>query len=227
MKNRTAAAVLLAIFALLASSCSKDENTSRKLTRTEFREGKIRVFTSSGEVADNGAIDRFVSTFPKSYSFKEDITVLESFDFEIELLSNNEGRLNPKIGKPVGFTIQRKDGVAYFILQDTVKTPCYTVDERFKCQPVILKREPISLSTGYSEFVTFLRTLYGREVNGEVHLSIISVMEKKYFDGVLKAYSFDGTQNNMTSESYLDKIKSLAKGWTDTIAYKESHIIFK
>ena len=220
----------LIVLGTLVASCGKDESYPKTLKRGEFVSGKLRMFTNEGEVTDPKTIERFTESVrqfflkdnPNVYSFDDDISVYNSYNMEIELLSNSAGRIKGEPNSKIDFTIQRKDGVAYYVLQDTINYFAQTFEERYKCTPILLEKfDPFR---GYAKG---LRTLYGKEINNEVHLTFISIMEKEYCNGELRGISIKSAENNMISENYLSKLRNLANGWTDTIVYKESHIVFK
>jgi hypothetical protein len=98
----------------------------------------------------------------------------------------------------------------------------YTENSHLKCTPEIIERIPVPGGR-----IKYLRPLYIIKENDELHLCIVSYMENGYSNDVLTNISILGATNNLINESYLSGLKNNSDSRVDSIALKESFIIFK
>ncbi len=221
-------------------SCSDDKDFNKKYTRQEFVSGDIKMFTNSGEVTDETEIDKFTEGIRNSfltnpldqkevYSFDDDIDVYDNYNIELMFYSENSGEVKMKSDETgeeelIKFNLKEQDDYSIISLQDTIETYFLDENERYKCVPEIISRKPLPMSM---EIVTYLRPIYVKKIDDEIRIYIVSYMENKYSNNELWGQDISGATNNMISEDYLNNLKNMSEHWTDTIAYKESYIVFK
>jgi hypothetical protein len=221
-------------------SCSTDKNYPQKYSRSEFSSGVVKMYTKTGEVTDAQVINQFseevrnfflnVENAPEYvYSFDDDIDKYEDYNLEIIFSSETKGEISFKsndseTNETIKFNLIKRDDYYVLSIQDTVVSSFYSENPRFKCVPEITNRTPIPMG---GEIVSFLKPLYIKKTDDEIYLFIVSYMEKKYFNNELNGIAIEGVSNNMINMDYLEGLKYTNQGWVDSIAYKESFIIFK
>jgi len=220
-------------------SCSEKRENPNKFTRQEFTSGEIMMYTQTGKVADDTEISKFTQRIrnhflkiPGSgeiYSFEEDINSFDDFNIDLVFQTETSGEvifnsINPADRKTIKFVLRKREDYHIASVQDTIISYSYSEDPRHKCRPEILKREPIPPG---GEKVYYLRPLYIRKANNEVHLYITSYMGNSYFSEELTGIFISGAVNNMINEDYLAGMSKTEEGRVDTIVFKESHIVFR
>lgn len=229
--------LFIAALMLILSSCTEDD-FPKKFTQYEFINGKVRMFTKAGEVINDNEIEQFTerirSYFLNSwnaptyvYSFDDDKDLLDTYRLEIILTAEAEGTIrilsdNPNENQNMDFELIKKDNYCLISMQDTVVTYSYTENPRLKCTPEIIERIPVPGGR-----VIYLRPLYIIKENDELRLCIVSYMENGYFNDELTSISILGATNNLINGDYLSDLKTSGENRVDSIAYKESYIIFK
>lgn len=226
------------LFAL--SSCSEDDNYPQKFSRYEFSSGEVKMHTKTGVVTDAQVISQFTNGirnyFLNSenlldyvYSFNDDINQFENYDLELIFSSEIKGELSFKSKdaeaiEKIKFNLVKKDDYYIVSMQDTVVSSLYSENARFKCRPEMVKREPIPMG---GEIVSYLRPLYIKKGKDEISVCIVSYMENSYFNNELVGIAISGPENNLINTDYLMGLMNTSEGRVDSIAYKESFIIFK
>ena len=223
---------------LTAISCSDKDDYPRKFTRYEFFSGEVKMFTRDGEVTNNQEIDKFTervrvyslsSSNPPDYvySFDDDIDIMEDYEIEIIFSSNTEGIISiiSNDNHTVNFNLIKKDDFYVISMRDTVEAFNYIENPIYKFSPEIVKRTPIPLA---GELVRYLKPIYIKKNNDEILICIVSYMERSYYsDNQFRSQSISGPVNNMITNDYLLFIQNPSYNLIDTLAFKESYIIFK
>ena len=229
--------LLIAALLLVLCSCTKD-NFPKKFTQHEFLNGKVKLFTKTGEVTNNNEIVKFTERirnyFLNSwnapnyvYSFDDDKDLMDTYNIEITLTDEANGIIrilsdNPNENQNINFDLIKKDNYYLISMKDTIATHFYTENSHLKCTPEIIERIPVPGGE-----VKYLRPLYIIKETDELLLCIVSYMENGYSNDELKNISIVGAKNNMINEYYLLNLKNTSESWVDSIAFKESYIIFK
>lgn len=234
---------LLFIFIIVFISCSKENDYPKKFTRKEFISGDIKMFTNSGQVLNEHEIlefaERVRSFFLGNsflapdyvYSFEDDINVYDAHDVEFILFSDSKGEVVIKSNdtqqeRTLRFTVKRQSDYSIISAQDTITSYINEENPIFKCTPEIVFRRPLPATSGYTEEVKFLRPFYVKIKGDEIHLCITSYMNNQYYNNQFRSISILGARNNLINEEYLQSLQSPSYNLIDTIAYKESYIVF-
>jgi hypothetical protein len=78
------------------------------------------------------------------------------------------------------------------------------------------------------ELVKYRKPLYIKKNGDEILFCIVSYMENSYFsDNTLRSVSICGATNNMINAEYFNIIQSSNYNPIDSLAFKESYILFK
>ena len=122
------------------------------------------------------------------------------------------------------FKLIKKDDFYVVSLNEVVESYNYIENPRFKCTPEIIERVPLP----GGEIVKYRKPLYIKKNGDEILVCIVSYMEKSYFtDNSLRSVSIYGATNNMINEEYFNQIQGSNYNLIDSIAFKESFILFK
>lgn len=237
--------ILLVLFSLLFVCCGDDDD-SYVYKKSHFVSGKVRMFTQNGEVKDELIIQKYTNRTREFflnkdyssgdvYSFDDDIKVFDDYDAEFIFDAPNNGIVVGRIGNyaPVslGFTMKQKDGYSTISLNDTLNTyMSHNADYNtliYKCRPYYIDKVSVMTSSGYTDRVTYLRPLYIKKTKGEIRLYFTSFMQSSYYGSQRIRTYISGPTNNMINEEYLKKLRDVNENGTDTIAYKESYIVFR
>lgn len=220
-------------------SCTKDNNYPKKFTRFDFQNGEVRLDAKSGEITNNEEIIKFVESVRSFvisnengtgyvYSFEDDMNFMEENDIEIVFTSETKGTIKMKSDnneyQTTEFKLIKKDDFYVVSLNEVVESYNYIENPRFKCTPEIIERVPLP----GGEIVKYRKPLYIKKNGDEILVCIVSYMEKSYFtDNSLRSVSIYGATNNMINEEYFNQIQGSNYNLIDSIAFKESFILFK
>ena len=220
-------------------SCTKDNNYPKKFTRFDFQNGEVRLVAKSGEITNNEEIIKFVESVRSFvisnengtgyvYSFEDDMNFMEENDIEIVFTSETKGTIKMKSDnneyQTTEFKLIKKDDFYVVSLNEVVESYNYIENPRFKCTPEIIERVPLP----GGEIVKYRKPLYIKKNGDEILVCIVSYMEKSYFtDNSLRSVSIYGATNNMINEEYFNQIQGSNYNLIDSIAFKESFILFK
>lgn len=231
--------LLLAIsLVLTAISCSDKDDYPRKYTRYEFFSGEVKMFTKAGEVTNNQEIGKFaerVRDFSLNtpnppdyvYAFNDDRGIMEDYEIEITLSSDTEGIISiiSNDNQPLNFNLLKKDDFYVISMRDTIEAYNYLENPRYKCSPEIVERTPIPMA---GELVRYLKPIYIKKRDDDILICIVSYMERSYYsDNQFRSQSISGPVNNMITNDYLLFIQNPSYSLIDTLAFKESYIVFK
>ena len=231
--------LLLFIALVLAPiSCSKKEYYPRKYTRYEFISGEIKMFTKAGNVTNRQVIDNFVervrnfalnSSNPPTnvYSFDDAGFMMHHYNIEITLTSDTEGIISIVSNnyQPINFNLIKKDDYYLISMRDTVVDYNYVENPRYKCRPEIVERIPRPM---FPDIVKYLTPVYIKKNGDEILVCIVSYMERSYsLDYQLYGQYISTPVNNMITNDYLLFMQNPSYNLIDTLAFKESYIVFK
>lgn len=221
---------------LTAISCSKKDEYPRKYTRSEFLNGEVKMFTKAGEVTNRQVIDKFVERV-KSFALNSSPTIVASFDdasfmmhhfnLEITLTSDTEGIITrlSNDNQLINFNLIKKDDYYLISIRDTVVDYNYFENPRYKCSPEIVETIPRPMGL---DIVKYLIPIYIKKNNNEILVSIVSYMERSYSsDNQLYSQYISSPVNNMITNDYLLFMQNPSYNLIDTLAFKESYIVFK
>jgi hypothetical protein len=230
--------ILAASLILTTISCSKKTDYPRTYTLYEFSSGEVKMFTKTGEVYNNQEINKFTervrgyylnSPNPPDYvySFDDDKDIMEDYDIEITFSSINGGTISviSPDNQTINFSLAEREGFCVISMQDTIEAYNYTENPRYECSPEIVERITIPMA---GELVRYLKPLYIMKNNDEILICIVSYMERSYYpDNQFRSQSISGPANNMINNDYLLFIQNPSYNLTDTLAVKESYMVFK
>lgn len=235
MKN-TLNYLLLAVTTLLFS-CENDSFSPRKYTKYAFIPGEVRMFTRNGEITDKETIKKFenrvrnvflnsIYSDNKVFSFNDDSKSYDEYDFELFFKQETSGIVTYKDDqneKTVKFNLHSNSGYQTIYLQDTVTNIYYKEDPMFLCKPDIIKTIPIF----GGDIVKYLRPIYVKRMNDGYAICLVSYMTTSYSNNEMRSIEINGVSNNLLSNDYLNSLKKQPSYIADTIAFKESYILFK
>jgi len=231
--------LLLAIsLVLTAISCSKKDDYPRKYTKYEFISGEVKMFTKAGKVTNRQVIDKFVervrnfalnSSNPPAYvySFDDASFMMHHYNIEITLTSDTEGIITiiSNDYQPINFNLIKKDDYYLISMSDTVVDYNYVENPRYKCSPEIVERIPRPM---FLDIVKYLRPIYIKKNDDEILVCIVSYMERSYsLDNQFYSQTISAPINNMITNDYLLFMQNPSYNLIDTLAFKESYIVFK
>lgn len=223
MKNK-----LIFLFAIGVSiyfySCKKNNDEYPKsFNYSSYVPGKLRMFTSDGEVFDSTKIDSFVRGYHTYtynavsheisdtdgylfFNFKNNSGIINYWNFNIELLSDDSAKVRGMINKT-----KRLNGVLYFISKDTVH------GNNFLIKNIKLKYFPFEIYSYYdssnpSYNAIFIPCIYAYEIDNEIHIPLTGFVSKSMATTEI---------NNVINLSYLQDFKD------DTIVFQEGTLIYK
>lgn len=240
MKNNSSILFFLISFIFLAScSDSVDEGFPKKYTQQAYVGGEIKMFTQNGEVTDKSVIEKFTKGIQESY-LDIDQEVYDNFDVDIIFNSENNGVVvipsdDIEEEKSLEFSLKEMDDYYNICMNDTIVSAfssSYKEEySRYKCFPEYIDTTYYLMGRGIDIIYTHLRPLYVKKSRDEIRVCFVSFKEVKYINGEFSRMRSRGPINNLINEEYLLSIQNLYEGWpveyTDTIAYKESYIVFR
>lgn len=222
---------------MIIAACTNDK-FPREYSRGEFVEGDVRLFTETGESTDIDEIADFEkrvreffmrkSTPPAYvYSFQDDINFMSEGEMEIVFDSETSGLIRVRPDEMseyeiTGFDLTTKDDFYIISLHDTVETNSYILNPYLKCTPEIIDQSPVP-----GGLTRYLKPLYVKKEDDRVLVCIVSYMRVGYLNEDLQEISILGANNNLINEGHLPEHVNAQAGWSDSIAYKESFIVFK
>lgn len=222
---------------LTAISCSKKDEYPRKYTQSEFLNGEVKMFTKTGKVSNSQEIEKFVerarnlrnSTNPPAYSdaFDDASYMMHHYNIEITLTSDTEGIITiiSNDYQPINFNLTKKDDYYLISMIDTIVDYNYVKNPKYKCSPEIVERIPRPM---FLDIVKYLRPIYIKKNSDEILVSIVSYIERSYrFNDPFFDQEISSPINNLIDNDYLLLIQSPSYNSTDTLAFKESYIVFK
>lgn len=220
-------------------SCSRGDDYPLKYTRQEFVGGEIKMFTSYGEVTDEQIINGFISRIrafhtggpgfgEDPYSFDDDVEIFDDFNIEIVFFSDEKGKVTDMSGSgagttPVEFIVRKSGDDINLSLRDTLSSYWYGENPVYSMNPEIVSRVDIPMM---GELVSYLRPLYARKQNKEIHVWVVSYMYSSKMSGDIVLLSIIAAANNKISSDYLAGLTKPGRSTIDTIVYKQSHIVF-
>jgi hypothetical protein len=230
--------VLFMALVLTAFSCSKKDEYPRKYVRSEFLNGEVKMFTKGGKVADKQEIDEFVERVKKFalnssnppanvYSFDDASFMMHHYNIEITLTSDTEGIISiiSNDYQPVNFNLIKKDDYYLISMSDTVVDYNYVENPKYKCSPEIVERIPLPMAL---DIVKYLMPIYIKVDDDEILICVVSYMERNYsIENNLIGQTISWPINNMINNDYLMFIQNPSYNLIDTLAFKESYIVFK
>jgi len=228
--------LLFIALVLSAISCSKKDEYPRKYTRSEFVNGEVKMFTKAGEVTNRQVIDKFVERV-RSFALNSTPTIVASFDdasfmmhhfnIEITLTSDTEGIITrlSNDNQLINFNFIKKDDYYLISIRDTIVDYNYFENPRYKCSPEIVETIPRPMGL---DIVKYLIPIYIKKNNNEILICIVSYMERSYSsDNQLYSQYISSPINNMITNDYLLFMQNPSYNLIDTLAFKESYIVFK
>lgn len=245
LRRGPAYVVLMSLFCVagVIVSCNRGNDYPVKYTRQEFTGGEVIMHTSSGVVNDQvkkeqliARIRGFYAGMPgqtgEPYSFDDDGEIYGSFDMEITMLSDTRGEIRSKqpgsaTDDVIRFNLVPDGDFLRFDLHDTISTTRYGEDPVFRGKPLIVARIPVPMG---DEIVKYLRPVYARKFKDRLELGVISYMFITYHNtdpGTFTTLGLTAAMNNFISDDYLDALTATGRTTTDTIVYKQSHIVFR
>lgn len=238
-----AAMVFLLSLTGVIASCNRGNDYPIKYTRQEFTGGDIIMQTSSGVVNDQVKKEQFIARIRgfyagmpgqtgEPYSFDDDDEILGSFDMEITMLSDTRGEIRSRqpgsaADDVIMFNLTREGDFMRFDLHDTIATTHYGENPALRGKPLIVARIPVPMG---DEIVKYLRPVFARKYKDRLELGVISYMFITYHNTDLYTFSTLGiipAINNFISDDYLSALTAPGRSTTDTIVYKQSHIVFR
>ncbi|WP_147375901.1 hypothetical protein [Marinifilum flexuosum] len=222
-------------------SCDKDDYVSQTFVRSDFVEGKVKMYTNNGVVEDNEIINDFIArnNFRWIYDenaqydefFDSDKDIFNRYDLEIKFSSDNEGEIDwITDGKELSykFHLQRKESYTNISMHDTIiyNTNGELVLPLLKCAPEVIEESQLPITSGFKKSFKLFKTLHVKEVDNEIHVYHCLVANHSYYDDALRSLSVYLGGNNMINEDDLRGLSSKEKSWKDTVVYKESYIRF-
>lgn len=241
MKNILSIIFVICIVLTIAS-CEKSADYPKRLMRSEFISGDLKMFTKEGEVTDQQLINDFIkryrnilsSNYPNStqkvYSFEDDIDQYDHYNYEFIFHSATNGQIVTIMDdkESYEFDLITKNGYINLSINDTITSlVSNTGNSIYKCLPEIISEVLLSRTTGYDAVQQYLRPLFAKKIANEIHLVLVSYLETKHYNDELKSIHLKGAINNMINLDYVTNYKKLNSNWRDTLVYKESYIIFK
>jgi len=219
---------MLLILVSLIVSCNKsnDDENCREYKYHSIDNGLIRMFTKTGEVNDQLVINKFIKSFNDNYQGStfphNDTEYYKTFEVNFNIISKTKAQVIYNQSKIVDAKINYIDGVAYIAENDTLQIPgkLYKCGQ-LKCMPEVISEIIIPFSVG-GVITKILRTNYVIFENNELHIPIISFIEKKYSDNKLIWKSHGMNYQNIFDQNYLK-----SKEFSDTIVIEERNIIYK
>lgn len=229
--------LLLIAMVLTAISCSKKVEYPRKYTQSEFINGEVKMFTKAGKVTNSQEIDKFVERVrnhhmisnPPAYAdaFDDASFMMHLFNIEITLTSDTEGIISEISNdyQPINFNLIKKDGYYLINMSDTIVDYNYFENPKYKCRPEIIERIPRPM---FLDIVKYLIPIYIKKTDDEILIPIVSYMERSYsIENNLIGQTISSPINNLITNDYLLFIQNPSYNLTDTLAFKESYIVFK
>jgi hypothetical protein len=230
--------LLFVALVLTAISCSKKDEYPRKFIRSEFLNGEVKMFTKTGKVTDRQVIDQFVervkdfalnSSNPpvNVYSFDDASFMMNHYNMEITLTSDTEGIITiiSNDYQPINFYLTKKNDYYLISMSDTVVDYNYIENPKYTGRPEIVERIPRPMGL---DIVKYLMPIYIKKNDDEILVCVVSYMERSYStDSQLVSQAISAPINNLINNDYLLFIQNPSYNLIDTMAYKESYIVFK
>lgn len=210
--------ILLIIFYLLIS-CEKDLDYPQKYIFNSFQNGNIKAFTNTGEIFDEITINKVIEGYENI--FWTNGYELNEWKVEIEIISDSKAKIS-YIDTVIYYNLININGIKYFQSQDTILCQEILPNNRFQYAP--LYTDIISFSQPLSAYVP---CIYLIESNRELHLPLISYIEKYYVNNTGILYEMGKKNyNNVLNPTFLENIQNTMND-IDTIVYQENKVIFK
>lgn len=226
MKNKLFKLSMLIILASLTVSCKKkDENENPRVYNYQsIDNGVFRMFTKTGEINDQKVIDKFIKSFNNNYQGSKfpfnDTEYYKTFEVNFNIISETKAQVIYNQNKIVDAKINYVGEIAYIAENDTLQIPgkLYKCGQ-LKCMPEVISESPLPVGGVLSKI---LETKYAKFENNELHIPIISFIEKKYSDNKLIWQNHAMNYQNVFDTDYLK-----SKEFTDTIVIFERIIHYK
>ena len=227
--------------ATLLFSCSKDDRYPQTFVKDSFVIGEVKMFTAAGEVTDKAKIARFVKSSGNCVvgsgmienqipPFIQEEQMYKDASYEIVFHSDTKGEVVTRNddGKTFAhpFELLARNGYSIINMKDTVgqmndltiKVP------KLLCTPVVISREV----SGTKEFITCYYPIFVKTYPDRIEVVVMSYMESTCPAGsnsrIVNLYL---GSNNLFNREYLEYVKQPNLYKNDTIAFKESSIVFR
>ena len=221
MIKNFAGLIMLIISGIAFTMCDKDTDHPKRYVRDDTYTGQIRLFTNSGEINDPEIIDRFISG-TKSYFRAGENELDDEWQVGIEILTGTAARLVFAPDSSIDFNLVRENGVLYFEFRDTLIRNGTFGDEQLKYKPLFVLESP-SFPGIHTVYVP---CIYAIEYNGEIHIPVVSYVERIYDSNGEFLYSQGiGNNNNVFDTTYLEKMQN--GSFIDSIAFQDNVIVFR
>ncbi len=225
MKIRLLKATILILLVSSIISCEKDNEDPREYKHHSIDSGIIRMFTKAGEISDQKVIGKFIKSFNDNYQCfnfpHNDTGYYKTFEINFNIISKGKAQVIYNQNKIIDAKVSYKNGIVYIAENDTILIPWgLSKSAHLKCMPEIINKSDISLLAG-GVTSKILKTRYAILKNNELHIPIISFIEKKYANDKLVWQRHGMNYQNVFD---LDYLKS--NEFSDTIVIEERKIIY-
>jgi hypothetical protein len=205
---------------LIFSTCEKDNDFPKKYVFDSFYSGDLMAYTKTGEITDELTIENFIKGQNENLWPLDNQT--NDWNVEITIISDTKARISDS-DTSILYDLIRQNGIIYFQFTDTMISHSTLTNERLKYSPLFVQSYP-----GMSGIPgIYMPCYYFIESNGEIHLPIVSYIEKIYGStGDLISGQGIGNYNNVFNTTYLNKVLN-SGNLIDTIVYQDNKVIFK
>jgi len=222
MRKNISLITALIIACLILSKCEKENDYPRKFIFDSYSAGQLKLFTNSGEVTDPERINGFISGFENYFWMNPDTLSYDSWDVQIELLSETRARMIVDTDSIIDFNVTRKNGILYLEYHDTLMSMGNLIDSRLKYHPIYMVTLP-SYMGGQTN--AFIPCIYAIENEDQLYIPMVSYMENIYYEsGMIMASQGIGNYNNEFNTGYLNSLSLMPL--IDTILFQNNYVLF-
>lgn len=212
------ARIFLYTLIIFAASCERDiVQPEKKYTASTQITGDINGITNTGIISDHTTIKTFLDIH-SGYFWSHDYHYEDHLEVSV---NDNKGKMIFE-DTTILYDVIRKNGVLYFQSKDTVCIAGDISADRWKYAPLYFKRETVAGTL----MAKFLPCYYFIEAGNELHMPLVSFVQKIYVDSKYTSHSAFGNSNNTFDPGYFSRIKP-SGNYADTVIYQNNTLVLK